>query len=67
VTLYREQKSRPSPAQRKRKKKKAKRLSDKALQTTVKEDKTKAKEKRKDLSISMQSYKEYHGVLESLP
>ena len=50
--MYREQKSRPSPAQRKRKKKKkAKRLSEKALQRTVKEDKTKAKEKRKDLSI----------------
>ena len=41
------------PQKKKKKNKKAKRLSKKALQRTVKKDKTKAKEKRKDLSISM--------------
>ena len=38
--------------------KKAKRLSDEALQTPMKEEKQKAKEKRKDIPIWMQSSKE---------
>ena len=57
VTLYRRQGSRPSPW--KKKCKKAKWLSGKALQIAVKrreakskgEEKQKAKEKRKDISI----------------
>ena len=43
---------------KKKKCKKAKWLSDKALQIAVKEEKQKAKEKRKDISISMQSSEE---------
>ena len=49
VTLYRRKGSRPSS--RKRNAKKAKRLSEEALQIAVKEEKRKAKEKRKDISI----------------
>ena len=49
VTLYRRQGARPSP--RKRNTKKAKWLSEEALQIAVKEEKQKAKEKRKDISI----------------
>ena len=44
---------------KKKKCKKAKWLSDKALQIAVKEEKQKAKEKMKDISIWMQSSKEY--------
>ena len=43
---------------KKKKCKKAKWLSEEALQIAVKEEKWKAKEKRKDTSISMQSSKE---------
>ena len=43
---------------KKKKCKKAKWLSDKALQIAVKEEKQKAKEKKKDTSIWMQNYKE---------
>ena len=46
VTLYRRQGSRPSPRKRK-----AKWLSEEALQIAVKEEKQKAKEKRKDKPI----------------
>ena len=49
VTLYRRQGARPSP--RKKKCKRAKRLSEEALQIAVKEEKRKAKEKRKDIPI----------------
>ena len=50
VTLYRRQGSRPSP--RKTNAKKAKWLSEKALQIAVRrEEKPKAKEKRKDINI----------------
>ena len=49
VTLYRRQGSRPSPW--KRDAKKAKWLSEEALLTAVKEEKQKAKEKRKDIPI----------------
>ena len=49
VTLYRRQGSRPSPW--KKKCKKAKWLYGEALQIAVKEEKQKAKEKRKDKSI----------------
>ena len=50
VTLYRRQGSRPSP--RKTNAKKAKWLSEKALQIAVRrEEKPKAKEKRKDIHI----------------
>ena len=49
MTLYRRQGARPSP--RKRNAKKAKWLSEEALQITVKEEKLKAKEKRKDKPI----------------
>ena len=49
VTLYRRQSSRPSPW--KRDAKKAKWLSEEALLTAVKEEKQKAKEKRKDIPI----------------
>ena len=43
---------------KKKKCKKAKRLSDEALQIAVKRREAKAKEKRKDIPISMQSSKE---------
>ena len=46
VTLYRRQGSRPSPRKRK-----AKWLSEEALQIAVKEEKQKAKEKRKDKPV----------------
>ena len=46
VTLYRRQGSRPSPWKRN-----AKRLSKEALQIAAKEEKRKAKEKRKDISL----------------
>ena len=49
MTLYRRQGSRPSPW--KRNAKKAKWLSEGALLIAVKEEKRKAKEKRKDISI----------------
>ena len=49
VTLYRRQGARPSP--KKRNAKKAKWLYGEALQIAVKEEKQKAKEKRKDKSI----------------
>ena len=48
MTLYRRQGSRTSPW--KRNAKKAKWLSEEALQIAVKEEKLKAKEKRKDIS-----------------
>ena len=48
-TLYRRQGSRPSPW--KRNAKKAKWLSGEALQIVLKEEKRKAKEKRKAISI----------------
>ena len=61
VTLYRRQGSRPSPWERnetgiktipmEKKCKKAKWLSGEALQIAVKEEKRKAKEKKKDISI----------------
>ena len=47
--MYRRQESRPPP--RKRNAKKAKWLSEEALQITVKKEKQKAKEKRKDIPI----------------
>ena len=50
MTLYRRQGSRPSRG-KKKKCKKAKWLSDEALQIAVKEEKQKAKEKRKDIPI----------------
>ena len=43
---------------KRKKSKKAKWLSEEALQIAVKEEKQKAKEKRKDISISMQSSEE---------
>ena len=49
VTLYRRQRSRPSPW--KTNTKKAKWLSGEALQIAVKEERRKAKEKRKDIGI----------------
>ena len=49
MTFYRRQESRASPW--KRNAKKAKWLSGEALQIAVKEEKRKAKEKRKDISI----------------
>ena len=49
MTLHRRQGSRPAP--RKRNVKKAKWLSEEALQIAVKEEKQKAKEKRKDIPI----------------
>ena len=49
MTLYRRQGSRPSP--RKKKCKKAKWLSEEALQKPRKEEKQRAKEKRKDIPI----------------
>ena len=49
VTLYRRQGSIPSPW--KRNTKKAKWLSEEALKIAVKEEKKKAKEKRKNISI----------------
>ena len=49
MTLYRKKESRPSP--RKRTAKKAKWLSEEALQIAVKEEKGKAKEKRKSIPI----------------
>ena len=49
MTLYRKKESRPSP--RKRNAKKAKWLSEEALQIAVKEEKGKAKEKRKSIPI----------------
>ena len=48
VTLYRRQGARLSPRKRNAK---AKWLSEKALQIAVKEEKPKAKEKRKDIPI----------------
>ena len=65
VTLYRRQGSRPSPW--KRKAKKAKWLSGEALQIAVKKEKLKAKEKRKDIPIGMQSSKNSKERRESLP
>ena len=56
VTLYRRQGSRPSL--RKKKFEKAKWLSEEALQIAVKRREAKAKEKRKDIPIQMQSSKE---------
>ena len=47
--MYRRQGSSPSP--KKKKCKKAKLLSEESLQIAIKEEKLKAKEKRKDLSI----------------
>ena len=49
MTLYRRQGSRPSPW--KRNAKKAKWLSEEALHIAEKEEKLKAKEKRKDIPI----------------
>ena len=49
VTLYRRQEPRPSP--RKRNAKKAKLLTEEALQTAVKKEKQKAKEKMNDTPI----------------
>ena len=49
MTLYRVQRSRPSPI--KRNAKKAKWLSEEALQIAVKRKEVKAKEKRKDIPI----------------
>ena len=46
---------------KKRKCNKAKWLSEEALQIAKKEEKQKAKEKRKDIPIWMQSYKEWQG------
>ena len=46
--MYRRQRSRPSPRKRNAK---AKWLSEKALQIAVKEEKPKAKEKRKNIPI----------------
>ena len=43
--------------------KKAKWLSEEALQIAVKEEKQKAKEKRKDMPIWMQSFKELQGEI----
>ena len=48
---------------KKKKYKKAKWLSDKALQIAVKEEKQMAKEKRKDISISMQSSEEQQAEI----
>ena len=56
MTLYRRQGSRPSL--RKKKFEKAKWLSEEALQIAVKRREAKAKEKRKDIPIQMQSSKE---------
>ena len=55
VTLYRRQGSRPSP---RKEMQNAKWLSEEALQIAVKRREAKAKEKRKDIPISMQSSKE---------
>ena len=49
VTFYRRQGSRPSP--RKRNAKKAKWLPEEAIQIAGKEEKQRAKEKRKDIPI----------------
>ena len=43
--------------------KKAKWLSEEALQIAEKEEKPKAKERRKDIFISVQSSKEYQGEI----
>ena len=43
--------------------KKAKRFSEEALQTDEKEEKLKAKQKRKDIPIWMQSSKEQQGEI----
>ena len=48
---------------KKMKYKKAKWLSEEALQIAEKEEKWKAKEKRKDIFISVQSSKEYQGEI----
>ena len=48
---------------KKKKCKKAKWLSEEPLQIAGKEEKQKAKEKRKDISIWMQSSKEYQGEI----
>ena len=60
VTLYRRQGSRQGldGKEWKRNAKKAKWLSEEALQTARKEEKQKAKEKRKDIPFRMQSSKE---------
>ena len=52
---------------KKKKCKKAKWLSEEALQIAEKEEKRKAKDKRKDIPIWMQSSKEYQGEVESPP
>ena len=48
---------------KKKKCKKAKWLPEEALQIAVKRREAKAKEKRKDIPISMQSSKEYQGEI----
>ena len=48
---------------KKNKYKKAKWLSEEALQITEKEEKLKAKEKRKDIPVWMQSSEEYQGEI----
>ena len=59
ITLYRRQWSKPSL--RKRNAKKAKRLSEEALQTAEKRREAKAKEKRKDVPIWIQSSRKQQG------
>ena len=61
LTLYRRQESRPSP--RKTNAKTAKWLSEEALQIAVKRREAKAKRKRKDTPISMQSSKQEQGEI----
>ena len=56
VTLYRRQGSRPSPSKRNAEKQNG--CLRRPYKYLCKEEKGKAKEKRKDISISMQSYRE---------
>ena len=52
---------------KKKKCQKAKQLSEETLQIAVKEEKWKAKEKRKYTPIWMQSFKEQQGEVRKLP
>ena len=65
LTLYRRQGSRPSP--RKRNAKKQNSCLRRSYKELWKVEKWKAKEKRKDIPIWMQSFKEEQGDIKSLP
>ena len=61
VTLYRRQGSRPSPWKRNAKKQNG--CLRRPYKSLRKEEKVKAKEKRKDIPICMQSSEEYQGEI----